>query len=343
MAYCWLKKRGSVWWLFYAASTNLKPESLRTEDKSLAQEVQRRRESELFFGVRGYTQMPVRRVRLSELIDLYLDHKHAEGLAAKTVKNYGKLLNHFGKFLKKDPYANQINQQMIEAFVSARRAAECMPKTIRNEVFILVGLFKWAMEGNYVTVNPLQRFKKPRRVVYDAPRYLTYEQYLALKAAIKNPLFSDIVDFYLLTGIRREEGKRLTSESFDFEAMTLTVYQSKQGTTKRIPISPDLLQVARRLIARVKPGEPIIPLHVSRLTGNFAAARDKAKLPESLTFHSLRHCFGSWLAAAGVDMRMIQELIGHRDATSTAIYVHAFDPNRRSAIERLHLPTTKAS
>ncbi len=343
MAYCWLKKRGSVWWLRYAACTNLKEESLRTKDKALAQEVQRRRESELFFGVRGYTQMPVRRVRLSELIDLYLDHKHAEGLAAKTVKNYGKLLNHFGKFLKKDPYANQINQQMIEAFVSSRRAADCKPKTIRNEVFTLVGFFKWAMEGNFVSLNPMQRFKKPRRVMYDAPRYLTYEQYLSLKAQIKNPVFADIVDFYLLSGIRREEGKRLTSESFDFENMTLTVYQSKQGTTKRIPISQDLHQVAQRLLARVKPGEPIIKLHVSRLTGNFAEARRKAKLPDSITFHSLRHSFGSWLAAAGVDMRMIQELIGHRDATSTAIYVHAFDPNRRSAIEKLRLPTAKAS
>jgi integrase/recombinase XerD len=343
MPYCWLKKRGSVWWLRYAACTNLKEESLRTTDKALAQEVQRRRESELFFGVRGYAQMPVRRIRYSELIKLYVEHKHAEGLAEKTVKNYGKLLNHFGKFLKTDPYANQVNQQMIEGFVSSRRAADCLPKTIRNEVFVLVGLFKWAMDENYITLNPMQRFKKPRRVVYDAPRYLTYEQYLALKAAIKNPRFADIVDFYLLSGIRREEGKRLTSENFDFENMTLTVYQSKQGTTKRIPISQDLNQVSRRLLARVKPGEPIIPLHVSRLTGNFAAARAKAKLPESITFHSLRHSFGSWLAAAGVDMRMIQELIGHRDAASTAVYVHAFDPNRRSAIEKLRLPTAKAS
>ncbi len=343
MSYCWLKRRGRVWWLMYARDVGMKPESLRTEDKTLALEVQRRRESEIFFGVRGYTQMPVTKLHYSELVRLYLEHKRAEGLAAKTVKNYGTTLNHLGTFLKKDVRANQITTQIIESFVASRRETGLFPKSIRNEIFTLVGLFKWAIEGNYVVLNPLTRFKKPRRVVYDAPRYLTYEQYLKLKAVIPNPVFSDYVDFYLLSGIRREEGKRLTSESFDFEQMVLTVYQSKQGTTKRIPISPDLYTVARRLLAMVNPGEPIIKMHVSTLTAYFAEARDKAELPPSLTFHSLRHSFGSWLAAAGVDLRMIQELIGHRDAQSTAVYVHAFDPNRRSAIERLHLPTAKVA
>jgi site-specific recombinase XerD len=57
-----------------------------------------------------------------------------------------------------------------------------------------------------------------------------------------------------------------------------------------------------------------------------------------LTFHSLRHSFASWLAAAGTDFKTLQELIGHTSGAATQIYVHAFNPNKRSAIDKLRLP-----
>ena len=70
-------------------------------------------------------------------------------------------------------------------------------------------------------------------MVYDAPRHLSVDEYVKLKAAIKNPKFGDIVDFYLLTGIRREDGKRVTSENFDFESMLVTLPQHKQALQRR--------------------------------------------------------------------------------------------------------------
>jgi hypothetical protein len=55
-------------------------------------------------------------------------------------------------------------------------------------------------------------------------------------------------------------------------------------------------------------------------------------------FHSLHHSFASWLAALGTDFKTWQELIGHSSGEATQIYVHAFNPNKRSAIEKLRLP-----
>ncbi len=97
------------------------------------------------------------------------------------------------------------------------------------------------------------------------------------------------------------------------------------------------------MIQRVGPGQPLVQLHPSRLTDNFRAARKRADLPSSLTFHSLRHSFASWLAALGTDFKTLRELIGHRSGEATQIYVHGFNPIRRSAIEKLHLPRTAAN
>jgi integrase len=67
------------------------------------------------------------------------------------------------------------------------------------------------------------------------------------------------------------------------------------------------------------------PLDRSKLLKRFKAAMKRAKLGHRLgeggiTFHSLRHCFGTAMAAQGVPMRTLQELMGHRDFATTLIY-----------------------
>ncbi len=148
--------------------------------------------------------------------------------------------------------------------------------------------------------------------------------------------------FYLLTGLRQEDGLRVTAANFDFKPGIATFLQHKTGTHKTIAINRDLRPLVKRMIARVGKREPIVQMHKSRLTANFANARDRAGLPKSITFHSLRHTFATWLAALGTDFKTLQELIGHRSQESTQIYVHGSDPNKRSAIRLLRLPRRKA-
>ena len=58
---------------------------------------------------------------------------------------------------------------------------------------------------------------------------------------------------------------------------------------------------------------------------------------------SVRHTFASWLAAPGTDFKTLHKLIGRRPGEATHIYGHAFDSNKRSAIEKLTLPRKPAN
>ena len=70
------------------------------------------------------------------------------------------------------------------------------------------------------------------------------------------------------------------------------------------------------------------PLDPSKLRKRCKRALKRAAAPE-ITFHELRHTFGTQLAAAGVPLRTIQEWMGHADAKTTEIYSHyAPDPSR---------------
>jgi integrase len=150
-----------------------------------------------------------------------------------------------------------------------------------------------------------------------------------------------------LTGVRRSEGLRITSENFDLDQMVATLPQHKQRTHKTIPIGQDLAAVVTRMVARVGPGKPLVQLHPSRLTDNFRAARKRAELPPSLTFHSSRHYAELGITATPLPhglrglkrtSRRSKNSLGIVQAKPRRFNVHAFDPNKRLAIEKLLLP-----
>jgi len=78
-------------------------------------------------------------------------------------------------------------------------------------------------------------------------------------------------------------------------------------------------------------GHPWNPDHLSY---HFREACERAKL-ESLGPHVLRHTFGSRLVMAGVDLRTVQELMGHKTIAMTLRYAHLSPDHKRAAMETL--------
>jgi integrase len=64
-----------------------------------------------------------------------------------------------------------------------------------------------------------------------------------------------------------------------------------------------------------------------------AAVAKQAEV-EGVTLHALRHTFGTRLVASGVDLRTVQELMGHADIQTTMIYAHVVEGSKRQAISR---------
>jgi integrase/recombinase XerC len=80
---------------------------------------------------------------------------------------------------------------------------------------------------------------------------------------------------------------------------------------------------------RVKPAE---------INARFVAYRDALGLPKALTPHSTRHAYVSHLSEDGVDRRFIQEAVGHRCDTSTAIYTHVSGDFMNTALRKALAP-----
>lgn len=145
-----------------------------------------------------------------------------------------------------------------------------------------------------------------------------------------------------LAGLRVHEIAKVRGRDLDRRAGTLTVL-GKGGKQAVLPAHPSIVAEAARYPDRdyffpSRDGGPIERQQVSRTIRRALAAAGVEATP-----HQLRHTFGTSLLDAGVDIRIVQELMRHSSLQSTQIYTRVSGVQRTAAIDRLVLPTASGS
>jgi integrase len=111
----------------------------------------------------------------------------------------------------------------------------------------------------------------------------------------------------------------------------LTIPRSKNGETRHVPLNQAALNSLRRLKNGDDEGR-VFGLISPRYW--FDTAIGKAKI-KNFHWHDLRHTFASRLVMKGVDLRTVQELLGHKSITMTCRYAHLSQSHLKEAVEKL--------
>jgi len=130
-------------------------------------------------------------------------------------------------------------------------------------------------------------------------------------------------------GLRVSEAVRLQARDIDSQRMVVWVRNGKGAKDRYVPLPKRTLELLRAYWLEQRPGRWLFPSHVpSRpidrgavLKCIKAAARDAA-LTKNVSCHTLRHAYATHLLEEGIDLRVIQGLLGHRSLRSTARYAH---------------------
>jgi site-specific recombinase XerD len=148
-------------------------------------------------------------------------------------------------------------------------------------------------------------------------------------------------------GLRVSEVCHLHVADIDSERMALRVEQGKGARDRYSLLPPQLLEALRLYWRAYRPRVWLfpsrradIPVDISLVQKWFYAARDKAGITKRVGIHSLRHAFATHLLEAGVDLRTIQGLLGHRHITTTMRYLHLAQPGTLSVASRTNLLET---
>jgi integrase/recombinase XerD len=128
-------------------------------------------------------------------------------------------------------------------------------------------------------------------------------------------------------GLRVSELAALTVSDIDSARMVINVRQAKGGKDRHIMLSSQLLSILRDYWRQTRPShwlfpgaDPLSPITKRRLQLAFHEALKAAGIRKPATVHTLRHSFATHLLEQRVDIRVIQDLLGHRDIRSTTRY-----------------------
>jgi integrase len=228
----------------------------------------------------------------------------------------------------------------LEQFKKVRKEEGRAPGTINLDVSVVKALLYKAQEWGKLAEHPVKHVKllqNPRQKT----RFLSEEEEARLLAAC-SPALQRVVTVGLLTGFRRQELTSLRPEDVDLDRDTISVAvcYSKNGESRTLPIGPRLRAALHDALA-LRGGAPTVfvtPRGASWTGIGFARAFRKACLRTgigNLGPHVLRHTFASRLVMAGVDLRTVQELMGHKSITMTLRYAHLSPDHKRAAMEAL--------
>ena len=261
-------------------------------------------------------------VFMDELIQQFVFSLKLHSRAKTTIESYVRYLGYFAEFVGKDLLlATPFDVQTFQVHLLERKLA---PRTINGTIaavkFFYIETLKRDWPSNFMPWVPVKR---------KLPKILTQEEICSLIKATS--VFKTRVIFmttYAL-GLRTCEIRRLTYKDIDNQRMQMHVI-GKGGKERFVPISDVLLNTLRFYWKENKQDKWtwLFPSDYnskhacpgSTIRRSWVTARKAAGLERIAGIHTLRHCYATHLLEAGVDLRVIQILLGHALLSTTTFY-----------------------
>ncbi len=255
------------------------------------------------------------------------------------------LRNHITPFFSERELA-KIGPRDIERYI-ATKLGTLAPKTVRNHLGTMHSVFELGMRMGWCERNPVKLADRPViKSTETRIKFLDQAELERLLAVSYPPdAFGSIeAVLYLtaaMTGLRQGELIGLRWRDVDFEARRVRVVSpyvrgefndpKSEDSGRSVPLAQRVADALADLRARsLYPADSDLvfahpetgrPLDRSKLVRRFKQALERAQV-RRITFHELRHTFGTRMAASGVPLRTLQHWMGHADSKTTQIYAH---------------------
>ena len=296
---------------------------------------------------------------LTTQIENYLSFcKTQKCLDAKTIKAYRIDLNQFSTYSKIQNIADA-TVDCLEAFIAFLHQAY-KPKTAKRKIASVKAFFHYLEYKDLITINPFNKIQVKFREPIILPKIIPlpaletllrtiYKQHeLATTNYQKRKTLQDVTIIELLfsTGIRISELCLLQASDVDLLDNTILIF-GKGAKERRIQIeNTDVLDILTRYqncfydqiiesnyFFPNRSGQPVTDQYVRNMINKYTTL---AGLNIHITPHMFRHTFATSLLDADVDIRYIQELLGHSSINVTEIYTHVTTAKQRDILRTKH-------
>ncbi len=269
----------------------------------------------------------------------YLSVLDAEfGYSENTVSAYHRDITEFLDYLdEKTIQPETVNRREINHYLAGLRRKKNATTTITRKVSSIKGFYQWLLDSEAspvsVSDNPFLLIELPRHQK-KLPRMLTLQDMTRLFKSRQTMTDKLIVELLYACGLRVSELVNLRWENVDFQGGYLRI-MGKGEKERLIPIGDVtrtfLEKIYDQLTTRLddrkaNAAEPVLLDENNEVLDRHAVwARVKdmgQQLGKDISPHTFRHSFASHMLENGADLRVVQELLGHADISTTQIYTH---------------------
>ena len=265
-----------------------------------------------------------------QIIGEYLEYLELEkGLSQNTIDAYRRDLSDFAQNLED---IHTINRMNINAYVRTLRERKLAPTSVIRKVASLRGFFKWATSSGILEKNPaatLEQPKTPQRL----PKVVSVKEIDEMLHNNLTPLEHVMMELLYSCGLRVSELVNLKLNDIDLSYKYIRCF-GKGSKERIIPIG----EQAKAMLQEYFPTRDLLVKKYNLTTknllikdnGHFVTRQDvynfihaQGKLiHKNISPHTLRHSFATHLLENGADLRVVQELLGHSDVSTTQLYTH---------------------
>lgn len=270
-----------------------------------------------------------------QILSEYLEYLEVEkGLSINTLDAYRRDLSAFIEFctLLGAEDLTQIQRTHINSYIRDLREKDYSATSIIRKIASLRGFFKWLCSSEICLQNPtltLEQPKMPRKL----PKVMSVDEIENILRENLNKTQRVIVELLYGCGLRVSELANLKTNNIDINANYINCY-GKGAKERLVPLGSKAKQA---LLSYFEQRDFLVKkynLDTKNLlisdSGRFLTRQDiynfiheqGKKIHKNISPHTLRHSFATHLLENGADLRIVQELLGHSDVSTTQLYTH---------------------
>jgi integrase len=328
----------NIWWIRYIDASG-KERREKAGSKSVAIQLYRKRKQQALEGKKLPEKLRSRSILFDELIDDAVEHCERQALPGEDGRYSCKIeliRDGLGSFAVDEIIPQQISRWLHRL----KQSRDWRPATAnRYKAFVSLA-FRLGIENGKCKVNPARSVKRLREC-NERIRFLSPEEEAKLRNAIQTECPERMVELEvaLNTGMRKGEQYQLTWRDVNLEARRISLWKTKNGSVRHIPLNTTALDALKDQ-QKKSTGEARVfvsengkePLQNPRYWWDHVLDRAGIK---DFHWHDLRHTFASRCVMAGVDLRTLQQLLGHKTLQMVVRYSHLSQSYELASVEKL--------
>jgi len=270
-----------------------------------------------------------------EYLSEYIEYLSLErGISANTEQAYRRDLVFFIEFLEENGVYEfeQISRFVLNSFIKKMRDSGFVSTSVTRKIASLRGWFRWMVTNELIDHDPTLSIEQPR-VDKKLPKVLTISEMEKIFSQNLSSKEKIIIELLYAAGLRVSELVGLNINNINLENNFVRCF-GKGSKERVVPIGNEAIKALKKCLK-----ERELILKKNKTSSSALLLNDKARrisrqevykiisglgnvVSKHITPHTIRHSFATHMLENGADLRIVQELLGHCDVSTTQLYTH---------------------